>query len=78
MAALSRELKCSRTDVYAPLSNQIDGLEAYLNLLRLDMSSRSAGPLNVIYNFETASINLTPLIVAPHQKISEFKYHDTF
>ena len=41
--------------VYAALLNLIDDLEAYLNLLRLDMSSRFAGPLNVIYNFETIS-----------------------
>jgi hypothetical protein len=41
--------------VYAPLLNLIDGLKAYLNLSRLDMSSRFAGPLNAIYNFETAS-----------------------
>jgi len=43
--------------VYAALLNLIDALEAYLNLLRLDMSSRFAGPLNVTYNFETASIS---------------------
>jgi len=34
--------------VYAPLLNQIGALEAYPNLLRLDMSSRVAGPLNLI------------------------------
>jgi hypothetical protein len=43
--------------VYAPLLNRIDGLEAYLILLRIDMSSRVAGPLNAIYNFETDSID---------------------
>ena len=43
-------------DVYAPLLNRIDGLEAYLHLSRLDMSSRVAGPLNGIYIFKMASI----------------------
>jgi hypothetical protein len=38
-----------------PLLNRIDGLEAYLNQLRLGMSSRFAGPLNAIDNLETAS-----------------------
>jgi len=51
MAALRFGLKYSRTNVYAPLLNLIDDLEAYLNLLRLDMSSHFAGPLNVIYYF---------------------------
>ena len=37
--------------VYAPLLNLIDGLEAYPNILRLDMSSRFAGPLDVSYYF---------------------------
>jgi len=45
MAALRFGLKCSRTNVYAPLLNQIDALEASLNLLRLDMSSRDSGAL---------------------------------
>jgi hypothetical protein len=31
--------------VYAPLLNRIDDLEAYLNLIRLDMSSRDSGVL---------------------------------
>ena len=48
-------LKRGSHDPYAPLLNQIGSLEAYLNLLKLDMSSRAAGPLNVIYNFESAS-----------------------
>ena len=51
MAALPFGLKCSRITVYAPLLNQIGGLEAYPNPERLDMSSRFAGPLNVIYYF---------------------------
>jgi len=45
MAALRFDLKYSRTNVYAPLLNRIDGLEAYINLLRLGMSSRGSGEL---------------------------------
>jgi hypothetical protein len=58
MAALRFGLKCTAHPAGGgtPLLNLINALEAYLNLFKLDMSSRYAGPLNVIYNFETASI----------------------
>ena len=39
--------------VYAPLFLQLDGLEAYLNLLRLDMSSRYAGLSDKTYRFKS-------------------------
>ena len=47
MAALRVSLKCSRTNVYASLLSRLDGLEADINLLRLDMSSRVAGPSTI-------------------------------
>jgi len=53
MAALRSDEKYSRTNVYAPLFRRIDGLEAYINLLRLDMSSRVAGPSNIRHSLLT-------------------------
>ena len=65
MAALRSGLKYPRTNVYAPLLNRIGCLEAYLNLKRLDMSSRLAGSLDVIYNFETPCRKVENAIFIP-------------
>jgi hypothetical protein len=43
--------------VYAAHSKKPRGLEAYINLFKIDMSSRYAGSLDVIWYFETTSCN---------------------
>ena len=77
MAALRSDEKCSRTNVYAPLFRRIDGLEAYINLLRLDMSSRVAGPSNIRHSLLTNlcqdQISNSQIALAEHPYINKMR-----
>ena len=66
MAAFRFDLKCIAHPAAGgtPLLNRIDGLEAYPNIIRLDMSSRDSGALerNLLFLGQL----LVKIILLPH------------